>query len=125
MSDWDFNSPKGIRAYAELNGVEALREMVSGTRLRADRRVLAIQVLGYIDKEIADAKAEEARQHEVALARRSVQAAESQAADAARAATAAEAQAEHARRAIIISVLSLVVSAIAILVSVAALVWGK
>lgn len=125
MSDWDFNTPKGIRAYAEQNGIDALREMVSGNLLRVDRRILAKQVLGYIENEMAAAEAEERRQADLELSRRSVQAAESQATDAARGATAAEAQAEHARRATIISVLSLIVSAIAIIVSVAALHSSK
>lgn len=125
MSNWDFNTPKGIRAYAEENGVEALREMVSGNQLRDDRRTLARQVLGYIENEIAAAAAEAARQHELELTRRSVAAAESQATDTARAATAAEVQAKQARRATVISALSLGVSVIAVIISIVALHLGK
>jgi hypothetical protein len=118
---WDFNTRQGIQAYVDEYGIEALREMVAGTRLRPDRRQFAIAWLADYDRTVREQVEADRADAAAVVASTAAQAAVSQAEDTRRAADAAEKQAEYARRAVIISILALFVSVFALLASVAAL----
>lgn len=120
----DFNSSMGIEKYAAENGVEALRELASGNRLRPDRRAAVSAWLKSRDEE-ERARIETDRHGELhAVAAAAVSASIEQVTEARRAADAAVKQAEYARQAVIISALAFAASIVAIIVSVAALSSG-
>ncbi|MFM0507703.1 hypothetical protein [Paraburkholderia sp. RL17-373-BIF-A] len=126
---WEFHTREGVQAFVDAEGIEALRDMVAGTRLAENRRPFVRQWLAGYDR-AQQAQAEDRRAAEAnEIALRAATASEAQAVEAKRSADAAEVSAKaavdsaaaakdsakHARIAWVIAALS-AVTAIAALV---------